>query len=193
MRISRNYTVDDWKALSFNTEANWERAVDMLRDRLETRYLEHIRELLPRKTSGFVVLALDCTLIETLEQFKRGTRKTPQRQGERYFISFLTSDEFALHFSEARATIFYSQIRCGLLHQSEAEGVSRIKRGGTLPLVSDTADQASLVINKEAFHNLLEQAIEGYYARLRSGADLERRAAFRRKMNSICRIEGSDG
>jgi hypothetical protein len=193
VRISRNYTVENWKALSFTAEADWQHAIDMLEDRLETRYLEHIRELLPRKTSGFVVLALDCTLIETIEQFERGTRKTPQRQGESYFISFLTSNEFSPHFNETRAKVFYRQIRCGLLHQSEAEGISRIKRGGTLLLVNETADQASLVINKEAFHELLEQTIKGYYARLRSGTDQQLRAAFRGKMNSICRIEGSDG
>jgi hypothetical protein len=192
MRISRNYTVENWKAIGFTSEADWHCAIGMLKDRLETRYLEHIRELLPRKTSGFVVLALDCTLIETIEQFKRGTRKTPQRQGERYFVSFLTSDEFSPHFNETRAKVFYRQIRCGLLHQSEAEGISRIKRGSALPLVSETADLASLVINKEAFHELLEQSIEGYYARLRSGDDQQLRAAFRRKMNAICRIEGSD-
>lgn len=72
MRISRTYTVDDWKALTLTTEADWLRAVAIFKDRLETRYLEHIRELLPRQTSGFVVLALDCALIETLEQFKHG-------------------------------------------------------------------------------------------------------------------------
>ncbi|HOX87937.1 MAG TPA: hypothetical protein PLY04_18310 [bacterium] len=192
MRISRNFTVEDWKRLAFKSEEDWSRAVDMLRDRLETRYLEHIRELLPRKTSGFVVLALDCALIETLEQFKRGTRKTPQRQGQTYFISFLTSPGFALHFTETRAKIFYTQIRCGLLHQSEAEGVSRIKRGGSLPVVSDTEDQKSLVINKEAFHTLLERVVEEYYAQLKLPQNAELRAAFKRKMDAICRIEGSD-
>ena len=191
MRISRSFTVEDWKALSFSEEADWQRAVDMLKDRLETRYLEHIRELLPRSTSGFVVLALDCTLIETLEQFKRGTRKTPQRQVQSYFVSFLTSDEFSAHFSAARAKIFYQQIRCGLLHQAEAEGVSRIKRGGSIPLAAETADGNSLVINKQAFHELLESAIEAYLQRLRSGVDQELRSAFRRKMNAICRVEGA--
>lgn len=192
MKISRNYSVDDWKALTFVTETDWQRAVMMLKDRLETRYLEHIKELLPRETSGFVVLALDCALIETLEQFKRGTRKTPQKEVADYFISFLTSHEFSEHFTEARAKIFYTQIRCGLLHQSEAEGLSRIKRGD-LPLVTDTKDKASLIINKEAFHALLEKVIEGYCERLISGEDLQLRIAFKKKMNAICRVEGSDG
>ena len=92
-----------------------------------------------------------------------------------------------------RAKIFYKQIRCGLLHQSEAEGVSRIKRGGNLPLVSETADGASLVINKEAFHALLETEIDRYCEQLKSAANQPLRAAFRRKLNAICRVEGSDG
>lgn len=192
MRISRNYTVDDWKALTFKVETDWHCAVEILRDRLESRYLEHIRALLPRKTSGFVVLALDCALIETMEQFRRGKRKTPQRQGKDYFISFLTSSGFGEHFNEDRARIFYFQIRCGLLHQSEAEGISRIKRGGTLPLVSDTEDRSSLIINKEAFHALLEQVITNYYQELRAGDNLQLRESFRRKMNAICRVESSE-
>ena len=192
MRISRSYTVDDWKNLKFKSEEDWHRAVEMLKDRLETRYLEHIRELLPRKTSGFVVLALDCALIETLEQFKRGKRKTPQREGREYFVSFLTSSGFAEHFNKDRAKIFYLQIRCGLLHQSEAEGISRIKRGGTLPLVSDTEDRSSLIINKAAFHDLLEKVIADYYEGLRSGNDQALRESFKRKMDAICRVESSE-
>jgi hypothetical protein len=101
----------------------------MFEDRLETRYLEHIRILLPRQTSGFAVLALDSALIETLEQFRRGKPTTPRRQGQDYFISFLTQTAFGQHFDKPRAILFYKTIRCGLLHQSEADGTSRIKRG----------------------------------------------------------------
>ena len=191
MRISRNFKIDDWKALDLSVEENWEYAVDMFKDRLETRYLEHIRYLLPMKTSGFAVLALDCALIETMENFKRGTRTTPSGKVKDYFVSFLTSSEFAGHFTAERAGIFYRQIRCGLLHQSEAGELSRIKRGGTLPLVSDTADKKSLILNKILFHNLLEEEIRLYYADLRSGATPDRRLNFRRKMDGICRIQGS--
>src|SRR5689334_12702222 len=101
----------------------------MFEDRIETRYLEHIRSLLPRQTSGFAVLALGSTLIETLEQFRRGKQKTPQRQGKDYFVSFLTQTTFVQHFDPDLARLFYETIRCGLLHQSEAGGTSRIKRG----------------------------------------------------------------
>ncbi len=191
MRISRNFTIKDWKALDLSVEESWEPAVEMFKDRLETRYLEHIRHLLPMKTSGFAVLALDCALIETMENFRRGTRTTPYGKGKEYFVSFLTSPNFAQHFTTERAQIFYKQIRCGLLHQSEAGKLSRIKRGGSLPLVSDTTDKKSLILNKVLFHDLLEDEIKLYYADLRSGTTPEWRPNFRRKMDGICRIQGS--
>jgi hypothetical protein len=59
MRISRKYKVEDWQSLDFTSEADWQKAITIFEDRLETRYhLEHIRALLLRSTSGFVVLTL---------------------------------------------------------------------------------------------------------------------------------------
>jgi hypothetical protein len=188
MRISRNFTVDDWSTLRFTSEADWHRGVSIFLDRIETRYLEHIRSLLLRKTSGFVVLALDSTLIETLEQFRRGKPKTPDGKGTQYFVSFLTETAFKQHFDQPLARLFYKTVRCGLLHQTEAEGASRIKRGSRHPLVTYTVDHTGLVINTQRFHELLEQVISNYTAELRQ-ARSNSRAAFRRKMNYICRIE----
>ncbi len=189
VRISRNYSVEDWKHLRFASEADWEQAVVIFRDRLETRYLEHIRAILPRRTSGFAVLALDSALIETLEQFRRGKPKTPKYQGQQYFESFLTETAFSEHFDVPLAGLFYKTIRCGLLHQSEAEGTSRIKRGGDLPLVAYTVDHSGVVINTRGFHELLEKVICEYAAKLRHPDSTSERGAFRRKMNYICRVE----
>ena len=191
MRISRLFTVEDWQSLDLDIGENWSLAVNMFKDRLESRYLEHIRQLLPMKTSGFAVLALDCALIETMENFKRGTRTTPSGKGKEYFVSFLTSSGFAKHFSAKRAEIFYKQIRCGLLHQSEAGENSRIKRGFGLPLVSDTPDGKSLILNKVLFHELLEQEINLYYQQIRTDATPDLRAHFKKKMDGICRMQGS--
>lgn len=189
MRVSRNYTVEDWKALSFAAEEEWGKGIAIFKDRIETRYLEHIRALLERKTSGFVVLALDSALIETLEQFRRGTKKTPQKKGRSYFEAFLTETAFGAHFDKTLAGVFYTEIRCGLLHQSEAGGTSRVKRGSTLPLVGTTTDGKGIVLNTPEFHKLLEQVVETYAGSLIGGKDAQQRAAFRRKMNFICRVE----
>jgi hypothetical protein len=100
MLISRNYTAKDWKSLTFKTEDEWQKAVDIFLDRIETRYLIHIDRIIKHRTSGFAVLALDCTLIETLEQFRRGKQKTPSRKVEAYFVAFLTGTSFNKHFDK---------------------------------------------------------------------------------------------
>jgi hypothetical protein len=117
MRISASYTVDDWRGLTFSSEVDWDLAVDMFKDRLKTRYLDHVDFLISRKTSGFAVLSLDCVLVETMQQFRNGAKNTPNRKGQQYFIDFLTGTAFAQHFAEETAKIFYTEIRCGLLHQ----------------------------------------------------------------------------
>jgi hypothetical protein len=64
------------------------------------------------------------------------------------------------------------------------------KRGGAIPLVAYTSDHKGIVINTNAFHDLLEKTIADYTDQLRNPASVELRAAFRTKMNFICRIEG---
>jgi len=192
MRLSRNYCVEDWAALKFQSEADWELAVSIFLDRVETRYLEHIRALLSRKTNGFVVLALDSALIETLEQFRRGVGKTPMRKGCEYFESFLTGTKFGEYFTSELAEIFYREIRCGLLHQTEAGGSSRVKRGEGLAVVTPTADGRGVIINTPKFHQVLEDEVQSYAEIVRSGLDVPSRQAFRRKMNYICRIESEE-
>jgi hypothetical protein len=56
MRISRNYTVDDWKALKFKDET----------DRYDP----------PRENQRVCGPSLDCALIETMQQFREGAQKT---------------------------------------------------------------------------------------------------------------------
>jgi hypothetical protein len=189
MLISRNFSVDDWKALTFSSEADWQKAVTIFLDRMETRYLEHIRRILSRRTSGFAALALDCAVIETMEQFRRGEPKTPYREGRKYFVSFLTETLFSPDVSKKQARVFYKNIRCGLLHQTEAED-SLVKRNNTRPLIAFTKDRKGVIVNAKVFHQRLEQVIREYAEKLKDPNSQKEREAFRTKMNFICRIEG---
>ena len=118
-----------------------------------------------------------------------GKVKRLTRKQKKSFKTFLTSTLFSRYFDEDLAAIFYKTVRCGLLHQTEAGDASRIKRGGEIPLVAYTSDHKGIVINSKAFHDLLEKTISDYADQLRDPGSVELRAAFRRKMNFICRIE----
>ena len=109
---------------------------------------------------------------------------TPDQKVKKSFKTFLTTTLFSQYFDEDLAAIFYKTVRCGLLHQTEAGDASRIKRGGEIPLVAYTSDHKGIVIN-----DLLEKTTSDYADQLRDPGSVELRAAFRRKMNFICRIE----
>jgi hypothetical protein len=186
MRISRNYKAEHWNALTFATEGDWQKGVEIFMDRLTTRYLLHIQRLLRHQTSGFAVLTLDCALIETLEQFRRGVPETPPGKVKEYFLAFLTGTSFSQDFTREHAVLFYKVIRCGLLHQSEAKS-SLVKRSETLPLIELTEDRKGLILNAKAFHAKLERVIGEYVSVLQNPESKQARAAFRKKMDSICR------
>ena len=188
MLISRNYKAEDWKALTFKTEDDWQKAVEIFLDRIQTRYLEHIDRIIGHQTSGFAVLALDCTLIETLEQFRRGKRKTPPREGASYFVAFLTGTSFKDHFGEKTAKMFYKQIRCGLLHQTEAQD-AQVKRNSKLPMIAHAKGKNGLIVNAKVFHHELKEVIRQYADELRLPAAIKARKDFRDKMDFICGVE----
>lgn len=189
MLISRNYKAEDWKALTFASEADWQKAVAIFLDRIETRYLEHIGRILGHRTSGFAALTLDCAVIETMEQFRRGEPKTPYGEGKKYFVSFLTETSFSPDVSKKQARIFYKNIRCGLLHQTEAED-SLVKRNDTRLLIAFTKDHKGVIVNAKIFHQHLKEVIREYADTLKDPKSKKEREAFRTKMNFICRLEG---
>jgi hypothetical protein len=188
MLISRNYKAADWDALTFKSEADWQTAVEIFLDRIETRYLEHIERIIKHRTSGFAVLTLDCALIETLEQFRQGTDNTPWKHGETYFISFLRTTSFKEYVSAEQARLFYTNIRCGLLHQGEAKS-SSVKRNSTHPLIAFTDDRKGVIVNAKAFHAQLRRMVREYANILKRPESTRERAAFRRKMDYICKVE----
>lgn len=102
-------------------------------------------------------------------------------------MSFLTGTSFSAFVTEHQARLFYTQIRCGLLHQSEAEG-SLIKRNDTDPLISTTKNNKGVIVNAKAFHAQLEKVVNEYADVLRKPGSSEQRAAFRKKMNFICAV-----
>ncbi len=185
MRISPKYTVEHWRALTFKIESDWEKAIEIFEDRIRGRFLDIIRGFERRRFAGFAILALDCLLIETLQQFREGKSSTPDRMGETYFVQFLTQTCFKSHFDAVNARMFYRQFRNGILHQAEVKGTSRV-RTDTPNMVGLTEDGKGLILNRGLFHEKLVQAFEEYVNAVRADKDGSLRSRFRKKMNFIC-------
>jgi len=192
MRISRKYRVADWTALDFGAEDGWQRGVDILADRIKSRVLDIVRQFEGLEVAGFIVLAVDCLLIETLQQFREGVAETPRWKGEEYFVKFLTETRFRRFFDQVSARKFYDHVRCGILHQSEVKGDSRVVIGRRSPLIERVDQGNGLVVNRKVFHRELVLTCDEYLAELRNPANADLREKFKRKMDHICRV-GEDG
>ena len=185
MWISPNYQVSDWAALDLTKQMGWVKAVAILHDRMNGRFFNIVKRIQGDDFSGFAVLALDCLLIESLQQFKEGVHTTPPLRGGEYFEKFLTQTSFGNHFNRSTARKFYDQFRCGILHQAEIKKTSKVLRYGVL--VRLTPDGEGLIINREKFHAELRRAFAAYLRELRVGADRQLRDNFKKKMGYICR------
>ena len=184
MYISPRYSVSNWKMLNLSTPSDWQTAVRVLEDRLNARFFDAAEAIDQQDFAGFAVLALDCLLIETLQQFKEGVGETPRRKGEQYFVNFLTTAPFSSYFTKASATKFYCHFRCGILHQAEIKAISKVRR--VAPLTAPTPDGKGLIINRKLFHSTLRKAFAAYLRALRNRSDALLFQHFVNKMNHIC-------
>jgi hypothetical protein len=193
MQIAPGVQAAEWQALKLDDHASpdWARAVQILEGRIHERYIEPIDHLIAAEETrppterrfGFTVLAVDCLLIETLGAFLDGLEDTDEKS-KATFCKFLTTRPlFAGDFTKDLAKRFYKEFRCGILHQAEIGGDSKVWSVG--PLICD--DGGKLIINRNQLHERLKAEFQHDLAELRNPANVYLRAKFRRKMDFISR------
>ena len=185
-RYGGDWTVAHYKAIDFSTEEGWQKAIDIFEDRIRNRFLNIVSNIENLPDAGFAVMALDCLLIEALEQTRKGTPTTPDGQGVQYFIDFLTLTNFQTDFDAAKATKFRRYFRNGILHQAEIEGSSRVRTDPDLPMIQDSPDGKGLIINRRKFHRKLVCVFEDYVDVLRNPANQAQRGHLKDKLDAIC-------
>jgi hypothetical protein len=193
MEIAPGVEAGRWHTLRLDDPANpdWAEAIRILEARIYERFIDPIDQLIMveearpviERRFGFAVLAVDCLLVETLGAFLKGLPDTIGKS-EATFCEFLTTrplfkDEFTLE----RAKRFYKEFRCGILHQAEIGGDSRVWSVG--PTLQD--DGSRIIVNRNKFHESIKIEFQTYLAELRNPANVELRANFRTKMNFISR------
>lgn len=193
MQIAPNFEAARWKELALDdaASADWEVAISVLDRRIRERYIAPADFLVTAEKEisaferrfGFAVLAIDCLLVETLGAFLEGLEDTTNRSKET-FCKFLTSrPQFSGVFSKTLAERFYKEFRCGVLHQAEVGGSSKVWSIG--PLIR--TERNSIIVNRNEFHNRLKAEFAAYLAELRNPLNTQLRSNFRKKMNFIAR------
>lgn len=191
LRISPKYSSVHWLALSGANKQDWAKAVEIVRDRLSGRFLRFADECLNDPYSGFVVLALDCLLAETIEQFKSGATSGAGKSRQ-YITRFLSTARFQPYFDKDARTHFFEDIRCGLLHQAEAKEMWLVRRGSS-EMLQQVGDGRGYIIDVKQFHGAVHGTLEDYLEHLVDPSKNELRANLWKKMDHICRIREARG
>ena len=202
-KIAGAKTVADWKALCAELDAApskelWKKAFDdFYLARLETRYFTPIKTLeknAMQRGEGFAIVAILCSLVEFLESTLQGKTYRYRRKGDpplkiheyeksgEIFENFLaTRAPFSNVFDEDLAKDFYTNVRCGLLHEARTKGGWLIRTGkDTGPMI----DPTNRIIDRKSLQKGFGDFLDSYKSSLL--ADQERQGAFKRKMFSLC-------
>jgi len=122
-------------------------------------------------------------MIEALESFWDGLEETPRGKGACVFCKFFDRCK-RFHSLRAYARQFYTNVRCGILHQGETTGGWTVHRGKNGKLLFDAN---GLTINATKFHDALSQEVVDYANLIKSdNCDPVRWKNFCKKMNFIC-------
>ena len=200
MRISANYTTFYWfdlELLDENSES-WEDGIKVIEDRFNSRFFSQIDEIKDNEFSGFIIMSIDCLLIETLMQFYLGVKDTETyyqgKQREAFRDFFRNSPNFKDEFiNNDICFTFHNHFRNGLLHQAQTKRKSliRICKEKTLQLFDEENVNKGLVIDREKFHEKLHKEFQDYIHKLKDNGTNFKNENLRlnaiKKMGFICK------
>lgn len=199
---------------SYEVNPSWVEAIDLYQNRIQSKFMSPIRYLIELNHSageGFTILSTQCLLIESFAAFREGKIYVPpgrkvenpakeyNRSGE-LFVKFLQSAsifEGTFFKLDAKgnpttdapfsAANFYSQVRCGLLHEAKTKGNWKINTKKNSkpndPFIENK--NGSLIIYRTILQNRLETYLDNYANELRSEENGELRKCFARKLDDL--------
>lgn len=180
MRLSPRFTEKDWKA-AFQGAEHWDKAIDIVRDRIEGRWLKCVDEIVTFRFSGFAVLALDCIVLESIWGFKNG-KAVPKRQEREVYREMLSGRRFG--WSDTQSDNFREFVRNGLMHDAETR--KRWIVEATIPrdCIAEQNAAGDYVINRSKFHKAVRDTFEDWLRMLHSG-DRRLQKNMRTRMDEI--------
>lgn len=148
-----------------------------IQERFEERYIKPFDN--NKSKNGFIMMASACLMIEALESFWQGWRKSPN--SALAFCQFFDRNSrfISLH---GLSQEFYIHIRCGIMHQGETTGGWHIRRD--LKKIFDSADKT---VDATRFLKEMDGSLSDYRAALEKAAwDSDLWKNLRKKMKDVC-------
>lgn len=131
------------------------------------------------KKSGFIMMASACLMIEALESFRQGWRKSPNSA-----LAFCQFFDREGRFSPLHgyAKDFYAHVRCGIMHQGETTGGWHIRRD-----LSVLFDSPTKTIDATVFLAEMDDSLSDYCTNINTASwESEQWKSLRKKMKDIC-------
>lgn len=147
-RLSTSVTVNKYKQLE--QQEDKQAIAAFIVERFDERYFNPVMN--SSSKHGFTMMAVGCLVIETLESFYQGLLDT-KGHSRRMFTDFFARETPLKPFGNVGD--FFTDIRCGILHQAEIRGGWRITRKIDAPLL----DSVDKIINTELFIRELRVAV----------------------------------
>lgn len=199
--------------------SDWEKAINLFQARLNRKFFNPLEELIKQKKQkgeGFTIVTTQCALIESLASFRTGqiynhrkNNASPKYEYNRsrdMFVNFLHEDEiFKDNFwvmedgvkgidQPFSASDFYSDVRCGLMHEARTIGDWYINTTN-LPIQTTKIFIEKKGENRKIYrsilHYRLKYCVEKYCEDLRTDGDKSDRLRgfFGRKLDHLFDIK----
>lgn len=184
--ISPKHRLNEWTVLKFDKEEDWGKAIEIVKDRIEGRFVQWVDKISSEQFSGFAVIALDCLLLETLHGFMTGQPSKGKCSVYKQFLS--NRKHFA--FDPAVASSFCENVRNGMMHDTETRRKWLIEMTKPEGKIVDKVGDGSFILNRSLFHSALKRELEDWVSSLKKG-DTTLRNNLRNRMDQVCKIHFS--
>lgn len=199
---------------SYGFDTNWDKSIELFKNRLNRKFFDPVKYLIETRKfegEGFSIVTVQCALIESLASFRTGqifnygaNGNSPSyeyRDSKRMFVDFLLSASiFKDNFYEIdengvkknntpfNAENFYSDVRCGLMHEARTKGkwIINAKKHddkSSPKFLEKREDKFSIL--RTILHYKLKQYVANYCDELRLKDSQELRRLFGRKLDFL--------
>lgn len=202
---------------------NWTEAIKLFQTRLNRKFFKPIKSIIDKKIlegEGFTIVTVQCAIIESLASFRTGqifSHKEVKGQPSyiynnsgTMFISFLHSSKiFKDNFYQIDdagnlqkdvpfiASEFYSNVRCGLMHEARTKGqwhINATKKDVKTEKVFIEQDGTKIKLLRTILHYRLNDCVKEYLQDLKqvsANGDTLRRL-FGRKLDHLFDVPSAD-
>ena len=131
------------------------------------------------KKNGFIMMASSCLMIEALESFWQGWKRSPN--SALAFCQFFDRNDRFLPL-RGFTQQFYANVSCGIMHQGETMGGWHIRRD-----LDEVFDARTLTIDATRFLSALDGCLSDYCTTLeKANWNAEVWIHLREKMKAVC-------